>query len=247
MLSFQSYLILGSPQKRRESTQNLFTKSKVDLGKVSADISIISPIKTKVTIDQIRDLKSRIFQKPVSLPHKIVIIEEAEKLTTEAQNALLKILEEPPASAIIILEAKDKTRILPTILSRVVMITSQEKREEETASILASGKDTLDLLEEISTIENPSAWLDGQMLTLYNSLQKAAKSSHRHSRPDRESDPRIPARNATHSVAGGREDDKTKSIAKIQSALEQCARAREMIEANVNPRHVLANLILNLK
>ncbi len=221
-LNFQSYLILGTSQKRRDKTEELLKAVGISLDKVSPDLFFISPEKTKLTIEQIRNLKGHIFQKPVSLPYKTVILEEAEKLTTEAQNALLKILEEPPKSAVIILEAKDKSQILSTILSRVVTITTENKRGAEAKSILIDSKNTLQLLEEISTVENPQTWLDEQMLTLYNLLQKTAKALPRHSGSSRI------------------------SVEQIENAIRQCAAARQMIDANVNPRHVLANLVLNL-
>ncbi|MBI2599197.1 hypothetical protein HYW40_03190 [Candidatus Curtissbacteria bacterium] len=220
-LNFQSFLIIGSKEKRRAETKNLLGKINPD--KISPDISIVAPLKQKVTIDQVREVKRTIFQKPVSLPYKVVIIEEAEKLTLEAQNALLKILEEPPKSAVIILEAKDKSPILPTILSRVVTLKTEEKRPKGTKSILTDSKNTLQLLEEVSAVENPQEWLDEQMLALYNSLQKSAGSSSSSLRAQRS------------------------NLNQIQTALEQCALAKQMIEANVNPRHVLANLVLNLQ
>lgn len=223
-LNFQSYLVLGQFPKRREATVKLLKETGISISKVSPDISIVAAPKKDVTINQVREIRRTIFQKPVSLPYKIVIIEEAENLNVPAQNALLKILEEPPSSAVIILEAKDKTQLLPTILSRVVTITTEAQREVETKSILIDTKDTLTLLEEISRVENPSAWLDAQILALYDSLQKSAKSPSRHS--GEQSDP---------------------GIREIENAIRQCAAAKEMIEANVNPHHVLANLIFSLK
>ncbi|MEX2028584.1 MAG: hypothetical protein WD988_03770 [Candidatus Curtissbacteria bacterium] len=214
-LNFQSYLVLGNPEKRREKTKEILKETGISLDKVSPDLFFITPEKTKLTIEQVRNLKSHIFQKPVALPYKIVILQEAEKLTTEAQNALLKILEEPPRSAVIVLEAKDKTRILPTILSRVVILTTQDKREQGGKSPLLETKNTLKLLEEVSNVENPQVWLDEQMLSLYEKLQNNAKEN--------------------------------RGIEKIQNAIQECAQAKEMIEANVNPRHVLANLVLNLE
>ncbi len=214
-LNFQSYLVTGPRNKRREATKILLSKSKIAIDKVSPDIFIISPQKTKLSIEQVRNLKSHIFQKPVSLPYKVIIIEEAEKLTTEAQNALLKILEEPPQSAVIILEAKDKSQILPTILSRVVTISTEMERGEGTKSILIDSKNTLQLLEEISDVENPNQWLDNEMLMLYNLLQKNAKEN--------------------------------QGVGEIENAIRQCAAAKAMIDANVNPRHVLVNLVLGLE
>ena len=60
--------------------------------------------------------------KPYSSRYKIYIIDEAEKLTPQAQNALLKTIEEPPEYAVIFLLTENAESLLPTILSRCVML-----------------------------------------------------------------------------------------------------------------------------
>lgn len=60
--------------------------------------------------------------KPYSGPWKIYIINEAEKMTVQAQNALLKTLEEPPAYAVILLLTSNLDALLPTIQSRCVVL-----------------------------------------------------------------------------------------------------------------------------
>ena len=60
--------------------------------------------------------------KPYSSPRKIYIMNEAEKMTVQAQNALLKTLEEPPEYAVILLLTTNVDALLPTILSRCVVL-----------------------------------------------------------------------------------------------------------------------------
>ena len=60
--------------------------------------------------------------KPYSSPHKIYIMNEGEKMTVQAQNALLKTLEEPPAYAVILILTTHVEALLPTILSRCVVL-----------------------------------------------------------------------------------------------------------------------------
>ncbi len=60
--------------------------------------------------------------KPYSSPYKIYIIDEAEKLTVQAQNALLKTIEEPPAYGIVLFLTTNADGFLPTILSRCVVL-----------------------------------------------------------------------------------------------------------------------------
>lgn len=69
-------------------------------------------------IDEIRDLRDRVNLAPASGRRKIYIIDEVHMLTTEAFNALLKMLEEPPEHAVFILATTEKHRVLPTIISR---------------------------------------------------------------------------------------------------------------------------------
>lgn len=70
-------------------------------------------------IDAIRDAKHFLSLSPLNGDRKAVIIDKAHTMQAEAQNALLKILEEPPASATIILVTSQVDGILPTVRSRV--------------------------------------------------------------------------------------------------------------------------------
>lgn len=76
-----------------------------------------------IGVDDIRDQVIGDIQiKPYSSPYKIYIIDEAEKLTVQAQNALLKTIEEPPVYGIIILLTTNADIFLQTILSRCVLL-----------------------------------------------------------------------------------------------------------------------------
>lgn len=76
-----------------------------------------------IRVDEIREqVNSDVAIKPYSSKYKIYIIREAEKMNAEAQNALLKTLEEPPAYAVIILLTSNLNDMLPTILSRCVVL-----------------------------------------------------------------------------------------------------------------------------
>ena len=75
-----------------------------------------------IGIDAAREVKTFLWQKPNTSARRTLIIDNAELLTTEAQNALLKITEEPPASSLLILITSDIESILPTIASRLPKI-----------------------------------------------------------------------------------------------------------------------------
>ncbi len=76
-----------------------------------------------ISVDDIRQqLCGDIMIKPYKGPYKIYIVDEAEKLNVQAQNALLKTIEEPPAYAVILLLTTNSESFLPTILSRCVTL-----------------------------------------------------------------------------------------------------------------------------
>ncbi len=76
-----------------------------------------------ISVDDIRSqVNGDIMIKPYSSPYKIYIIPEADLLTVQAQNALLKTIEEPPEYAIIFLLTENADSLLPTIRSRCVML-----------------------------------------------------------------------------------------------------------------------------
>lgn len=84
-----------------------------------------------IGVDDIRDQVIGDIQiKPYSSPYKIYIIDEAEKLTVQAQNALLKTIEEPPAYGIIILLTTNADIFLQTILSRCVLLDFKPVSDE---------------------------------------------------------------------------------------------------------------------
>lgn len=87
----------------------------------SPDYININADGSSIKIAQIRKLQTDIIIKPHK-EYKIYIINEAEKMTVEAQNALLKTLEEPPEYAIMILITSNKERLLDTIKSRCEII-----------------------------------------------------------------------------------------------------------------------------
>ncbi len=69
-------------------------------------------------IDSIRELREKVMVRPAQGKYKIYILDEAHMLTTEAFNALLKTLEEPPEHAIFVMATTDVHKMLPTVLSR---------------------------------------------------------------------------------------------------------------------------------
>ena len=77
-----------------------------------------------ISVDDIREqVVNDVPIKPYSGKYKVYIVPDAEKMTVQAQNALLKTIEEPPAYTVILLLANNASALLPTILSRCVMLS----------------------------------------------------------------------------------------------------------------------------
>lgn len=87
------------------------------------DIIYIEPDERSLKVEKIQQLQDRLRKKPMYGDRNIAIIDRADYMTREAQNKLLKTLEEPPGDAIIILLTENRSSLLDTILSRCVSYT----------------------------------------------------------------------------------------------------------------------------
>ena len=101
------------------------------------DIKYITHDKTSISVNDIREqLNNDISIKPYSSEYKIYIIPDANKMTEQAQNALLKTIEEPPVYAIIILLTENCDSLLPTIRSRCVTLTMNPLEKDKICTYL---------------------------------------------------------------------------------------------------------------
>ena len=95
------------------------------------DFMCVEPDGNSIKIEQIRFLQKKIQEKPILSNKKVYIINDADSMTTEAQNCLLKTLEEPPEFATIILIGSNENAFLPTIKSRCMILHFQPIEDEE--------------------------------------------------------------------------------------------------------------------
>ena len=100
------------------------------------DFSMIEPDGNSIKIDQIRELTKKVYEKPVVSDKKVYIINESQFMTKEAQNSLLKTLEEPPEYVTIILITSNENTFLPTIKSRCTKIVFNKLTNEELTNVL---------------------------------------------------------------------------------------------------------------
>ena len=86
---------------------------------VHADVILVEPGDTGVIkVDQVRDVVERTGYRPFEGRRRVVIIDDADAMLSEAQNALLKTLEEPPSASMFVLVTARPDELLPTVLSR---------------------------------------------------------------------------------------------------------------------------------
>ncbi len=86
------------------------------------DFVILEPDENSIKIEQIREIQRKVVEKPIISNQKVYIIDNSDKMTTEAQNCLLKTLEEPPKYITIILIGTNENAFLSTIKSRCTIL-----------------------------------------------------------------------------------------------------------------------------
>ncbi len=117
------------------------------------DIIRVTHEKASIGVDDVRiQINNDIQVKPYSSPYKIYIIDEAEKLTEAAQNALLKTIEEPPVYAVLILLTNNLSALLPTILSRCITLKLKAVDKELIRQFLMSEYKVPDYQAELSAV-----------------------------------------------------------------------------------------------
>ena len=89
------------------------------------DISVTAPEdgKKNISVSQIRSLKNETFVKPHQAKKRVFVIDGADTMNDQSQNALLKVLEEPPGDIVFILITESKSALLETIISRCVTLS----------------------------------------------------------------------------------------------------------------------------
>ena len=101
------------------------------------DFKIIRPLENSISIEQIRDLQKDMVFKPYESQWKMYIIDDADLMTAEGANSLLKTLEEPPQYVVIIMISSKKDSILPTIISRCQLMQFHKLSRDELTTYLS--------------------------------------------------------------------------------------------------------------
>ena len=104
--------------------------------RIHPDIIEIDKLDNKqiIGVDQIRELKKDVYIVPNEANKKVYVVRDADSMNSNAQNAFLQILEEPPAHAVFILGTDNPAALLPTVYSRCVDIKSLSSDTPDTDS-----------------------------------------------------------------------------------------------------------------
>lgn len=138
----QSVLIVGTKEEAKEKALSLCQEFKIS----KFDVDIIESEKA-LGISEIRLLQKRIFLKPVKSEKKTAILEAFYGMTLEAQNAFLKLLEEPPNNTIIIMLVLETDSLLPTVLSRCNIINLKKTKKLDNENLSKNLKIIEDLIK----------------------------------------------------------------------------------------------------
>lgn len=106
-------------------------------------------------VDVVRDVKDDVFMSPNEADYKVYILGNCQGMSDSAQNAILKILEEPPEYALFILTTTTKSALLETVLSRSVVITLEGVDAKAGADYICSKNEEIDFDSALSAV---SAW-----------------------------------------------------------------------------------------
>ena len=108
---------VGNPCQECHACKQALSDNQPDI------IRVLHEKPNTISVDDIRtQINNDVAIKPYSSRYKVYIMNEAEKMTVQAQNAILKTLEEPPEYAVIMLLTSNVNSLLPTILSRCVVL-----------------------------------------------------------------------------------------------------------------------------
>lgn len=142
-----AWLITGPPGSGRSTLAHAFAAELVGAGGEESlwrqviagahpDVSIVSTTKVTITIEEVRALVAFSYFSPSASNYRVVVIEDADRMTERTSNVLLKALEEPPPQTVWILCAPSTADVLPTIRSRTRSVILQVPSAHEVAALI---------------------------------------------------------------------------------------------------------------
>lgn len=149
-----SYLMIGIQGIGKKLLAKEYAKEILGSNDIinNPDFLCIEPDGNSIKIEQIRNLQKEIQEKPIISKKKVYIIDDADLMTKEAQNCLLKTLEEPPEFAVIILIGANENAFLPTIKSRCIILHFNRLSDLEIKSYLQEQYNELNVTQSMLDI-----------------------------------------------------------------------------------------------
>ena len=113
------------------------------------DFQEIEPDGNNIKIEQIREMQKKVIEQPIIASRKVYLIDQADTMTREAQNCLLKTLEEPPEFVNIILIGSNESNFLSTIKSRCTILKFENIPNQQIETYLKEKYDLQDIAQSM--------------------------------------------------------------------------------------------------
>lgn len=178
-----AYLITGAAGMGKKTLARLFASQLVEdraglaLKDAHPDVLWLAPEAEgkQIKVDAVREFRREAYILPNQSPKKVLIIDRCELLNENGQNAILKILEEPPAHAVFLLLASSKEEMLPTIRSRCVSWELQPVSPQEGIPFLKERYPEAERIETLlkaagGNLGRAMEYLEGGTLLTYGDL-----------------------------------------------------------------------------
>ena len=162
----KSMLCTGKAQGSAESCGSCSHCIKSDAGTHPDCIYVGKGAKTSV--DDVRDIEDEAYLAPNEADCKVFILEDCDEYNVQSQNALLKIIEEPPANVRFVFTASSAGAVLPTVRSRVCTLTVDSRSAEDILAQIKREKPSLDGKE----LESVAAFVQNYDKTNIKSLDE---------------------------------------------------------------------------
>lgn len=142
-----AWMIVGPAGSGRSTLAHAFAATLVEDGDVDhtlrlvvagshPDVHVLATDRVSISIDEVRELVTQSYYAPSTARYRVIIIEDADRMTERTSNVLLKALEEPPPRTVWILCAPSVQDVLPTIQSRVRTITLRTPTVAQVAELI---------------------------------------------------------------------------------------------------------------
>ncbi|MBQ9953558.1 MAG: hypothetical protein IJO92_04455 [Clostridia bacterium] len=178
-----AYLIAGAAGSGKKTLARIFAakltedRAGLALQDIHPDVLWLAPKDAgkNIPVDAVREFRREAYTLPNQAPKKVLIIDQCEKLNENGQNAILKILEEPPAHAVFLLLASSREEMLATIRSRCVIWEMQPISAEEGVPFLRERYPEAERIETLlkaagGNLGKAMEYLEGGNLLTYGDL-----------------------------------------------------------------------------